>query len=145
MVNLMALFLFILNPMKPGPQLPPDRPRPPIPEHIPLFITGYSWDPTVDSLGCDHDCSVTAMGVRTSPELFGWTAACPQKWMGWTIHIRGLGSFWCIDNFGKPVNRKLVYIEGIGWAYRIDVALEDPYSIRTGLYFNPYQLEWVEY
>jgi hypothetical protein len=139
--QLTMILMFLILPD--GERYVPPK-QPPAPDYIPLAITGYSWNGS-DPTGCDSDCSVTAMGIKTSDDLLGRAAACPQEWMGWTLHIPGIGSFWCIDNFGDPENRKLVYDEDWGWVYRIDLALEDPRSAPYGLYWGDYWLEWVDY
>lgn len=142
MLQLLNLLPILLMP-NPGVHRPLIPWPPPPPEHVPIFITGYSWDPEVDSYGCDSDCGYTALGIPTSDSLFGLVAACPRNWLGWTIHIDGVGSFWCIDQFGDPVNRELKWEPGWGWVYHVDLALEDPWSAPYGLHYG-YSIEWLD-
>lgn len=117
-------------------------PVPPEPgEHVPLLITAYNWE--LGGVHCDNDCSYTAMGVRTSPELLGRVAACPSEepnWLGLYLTIEGLGTFRCIDAFGASENRSLVWVSGWGWRYRVDLALPNP--IEWGLvdWHGPYYI-----
>lgn len=128
MYYLLAVIIPLLMP-SPGQYRPiPVFPIPPEEgEHIPLLITAYNWE--WEGIHCDSDCGHTAMGVETSPELLGRVAACPSEepnWLGLYIHIEGIGTFWCIDAFGREQDRSLVWVTGLGWRYRIDLALHDP-------------------
>lgn len=86
-----------------------------------LYITVYDWG--LGGVNCDGDCSTTAL-TTTGDELLGWTAACPSAWLGYitTTVVTIWGQrFWCIDAFGRPIDRGLRWIDGKA-VYRIDLA-----------------------
>lgn len=119
----------------------PDPPTyPPNPTEPDLFITVYDW--SLGGINCNEDCSHTAL-VPTGPELYGWTAACPTEWLGhiWTTVVTIHGKdFWCIDSFGRPIDRSLRRLYG-RWVYRIDVA----YNPANAYPWQNYNVPFPEY
>jgi hypothetical protein len=105
------------------------RPDPPEPVERParpqLYITSYSWE--LGGANCDNDCGHTAL-THTGPELFGHTAGCPVRWLGHrtttVVHVLGY-EFWCVDTFGREIDRGLLEIDGIR-VFRLDVAWKVP-------------------
>jgi hypothetical protein len=146
---LLILLSFLLSAAMPfpGPHDTP-APYPPSPiegETIPLFVTGYSWNQDVDPMGCDSDCSVTAIGWPTEDRFLGVIAACPAEWvyldMVMYVYIEGWGGVWCADVLGSPEYREIRWMTGVGWVYHVDLALKDPYTAPYGLTYD-YTLRW---
>ena len=99
---------------------------------MPIYATAYNWE--WGGLNCDENCQVTAIGVETSPELLGHTAACPADWLGrittTVVTLPDGSEWWCIDTFGDEANRRPLLFDhpyyGLQWVIRMDFAVSDP-------------------
>ena len=64
-------------------------------------VETWHYDPYKGGINCDHDCDWFGNGRPVTEDAFNDNlAACPPHWIGRTIHIKGLGRYFCHEGGG---------------------------------------------
>jgi hypothetical protein len=107
---------------------------------MPLLVVQY--DPALDGLNCDSDCSHLALAPM-HPAFYGRAAACPLELVGYDVTAvlshPAIGRRACLDTGGAIVI-EYRHVIGAGWLWVVVVDLLERYE--NGTHPANYSLLW---